>query len=266
MSDIINYLTILRTPGGLGNYFFIALDILIIYYLIYRILLLIKGTRAFYMVIGLALISIGISFSRYFGLNTLNWIVDNFINSLILLIVVVFQHDIRRVLSEMGKGTLLGRLTYREEISFYDELMKSSVQLAKKKWGALIVLEKEADLTDYTEGGVKIDARVSRQLIQSIFSPASPIHDGAIIIQEGRVTAAGCFLPLSMNTHIARNMGSRHRAAIGLSEETDAVVIVISEEAGKISLVTDGQITRDIDGNLLITVLQNLFRAKIKSR
>ena len=246
-----------------ANILISAADILIVYYVIYRILLLIKGTRALQMLVGLALVIAAFFASKYFGLITINWIMENFLSNLILVIIVLFQNDIRRALTRVGRKPFLGKLNTREEISFFEEIIRASVGLSQKKVGGLIVIEKDADLTDYTEDATVIDAKVSSEIITSILMTSSPIHDGAIIIQQGRISSAGCFLPLTANPRVTKSLGTRHRAAIGLSEETDAVIIVISEETGKVSLVTEGKITRDLDSNTLRKVLQSKFLKKI---
>ena len=233
------------------------LDLTLVWYVVYRVLLLIKGTKAVRVLVGLILVIIGFALSKFLGLLTLSWILDYFVNSFIFILIVVFQHDIRRGLSKMGRTPFSRGITTLEEVFFIEELAKASYSLSSKRIGALIVIERDADLTDFTEEGASVDAKVNKELIQSIMHPSSPIHDGAIMIQNGKITYAGCFLPLSNNPKISRELGTRHRAAVGISEETDALVIVVSEETGKISFVMDGQITRDLDINTLKKILQN---------
>jgi uncharacterized protein (TIGR00159 family) len=235
------------------------LDILLVACVIYWIILLIKGTRAVQMLFGLAVIFLVYLGSKVTGLFTLQWILDNFISSIVIVIVVLFQHDIRRALIHVGKNPFFSDVSYREETEIIDELVKACVNLASKKIGALIVIERETGIKDILEMGVEIDARVASDLISAIFLPYSPIHDGAIIIQQGRLKRAGCFLPLSQSHDISKQYGTRHRAAIGLTELVDAVIIVVSEETGKISLVVSGKITRDLDSSSLRWFLKRLL-------
>lgn len=233
-----------------------AVDIFVIAFVVYRIIDLIRGTRAAQMLIGLAVVFATYLSSQYFDLYTLNWILDNFLSSFLLLIVVIFQNDIRRALTQVGAGSLFGA-ERRMEHQDLEEVIRSTVALAGKRIGALIVFEREVGLNEYIEVGTRLDARVSRELVLSIFIPTSPIHDGALILQKGRITAAGCFLPLTTNPSVSKTLGTRHRAAIGLTEETDAVVVVVSEEEGSISMVREGRITRDLDaGTLRATLLK----------
>ncbi len=242
------------------------LDIALVAFIIYRIILLIKGTRAVQMLLGLAVILIVYVASQVGGLYTLHWLLDNFLSSIILVIVVIFQNDIRRALMHVGRNPFFADLSYREETEVMEELVKGCVNLARKRIGALIVIEREAGLKDFLEVGVEIDAKVSSDLITSIFLPYSPIHDGAVIIQQGRMTRAGCFLPLSQNPDISKTLGTRHRAAIGLTELVDAVGIVVSEETGKISIVVGGRITRDLDSTALKRVLKRLLEPRVEKK
>src|SRR5216684_5513981 len=224
-----------------------AIDILIIAFFIYRIIDLIRGTRAVQMLIGLAVVFLTFLSSQYFELYTLNWVLDNFLSSILLVIVVLFQNDIRRALTEVGRGSLFGVGEQAAYGPVLEEVTKAALALAGKRVGALIVLEREIGLNEYIEVGTRLEARVSKELLCSIFPPVAPLHDGAVVIQRGRIAAAGCFLPLTTNPNVSKVLGTRHRAAIGLTEETDAVVVVVSEEEGTISLVREGRITRDVD-------------------
>jgi diadenylate cyclase len=235
-----------------------AIDILLIAFVIYRIIDLIRGTRAVQMLIGLAVVFLAFLSSQYFQLYTLNWILDNFLSSILLVIVVIFQDDIRRALTQVGTRPFFGSEPAIQQQDL-EEIIRAAVSLASKRIGALIVLQREVGLNEYVEVGTQLDARVSRELIASIFLPSSPIHDGALIIHKGRIIAAGCFLPLTTNPHVSKTLGTRHRAAIGLTEETDAVVIVISEEEGAISMVREGRITRDVDAGTLRSTIQKLM-------
>jgi uncharacterized protein (TIGR00159 family) len=238
------------------------IDILLVAFIIYRIILLIKGTRAVQMLVGLAVLLIFYVASQIGGLYTLNWILNNFLSSIILVIVVIFQHDIRRALIHVGRNPFFADLSVREETQVIDELCRGCGSLAQKNLGALIVVERETGINDFLEIGIELDAKPSSDLLQAVFHPASPIHDGAVIIQRGRITRAGCFLPLSQNPDVSPRYGTRHRAAIGLTELVDAVVMVVSEETGKISVVVGGKITRDLEVTTLKKVLNRLLEPR----
>jgi len=238
------------------------LDISIVAFIIYRIILLIKGTRAVQMLLGLAVILAVYLASRVGDLHTLNWFLSNFLSSIILVIVVIFQNDIRRALMHVGRNPFFGSMSYQEESELIEELVKASVALGNRKIGALIVVERETGINDILESGVEINARVSSELIRSIFMPTSPIHDGALVVQQGQLKMAGCFLPLSQSGDISKALGTRHRAAIGLTELADAIAIIVSEETGKISVAVNGGITRNLDATSLKKVLGRLLEPR----
>jgi diadenylate cyclase len=237
-----------------------GLDIGIIWYLIYRLLQMLRGSRAMQMMIGLAVVLMAYVLSRGLGLFTLNWILDNFLASIILVIIVIFQSDIRRALTQVGTAPLFGaeKMVQRRE-DIIEEVTEAVRNLTSRRVGALIVLEREVGLNEYIEIGTRLDARVSRELIESVFLPASPIHDGALVIQKRRVTAVRCVLPLSANPNLRTTMGTRHRAAIGVTEETDAIAIVVSEQEGTIALVVGGNLTERLDASRLQNALQGLI-------
>ena len=234
-----------------------AVDIGIVAFIVYSLIQLIRGTRAARMLIGLSLVVLLYLSSRVFDLYTVNWILDNFLSSVLLVIVIIFQHDIRRALVQVGSRPFFGGATVLRGQDL-EEILRAVVTLASRRLGGLLVLERETGLNEFIEGGTTVDAQISKELIVSIFLPASPIHDGALIIRKGRITAAGCFLPLPTNPNVSKTFGSRHRAAIGITEESDAVVIAVSEETGGISLVVDGRLTRDLDAGSLRGTLQKL--------
>ncbi|MBI2608867.1 MAG: TIGR00159 family protein [Deltaproteobacteria bacterium] len=238
------------------------LDFIIMFYLAYRVLLLIKGTRAVQMLTGIGFIIIAFLLSAKLELHTLHWILNKFLSPIVLIFIILFQDDIRRALSHVGKNPFFSKLSFIEETQIIDELVKACLSMAQKKIGALIVLQRTMGLDNYIEVGHKIDSQVSSELITSIFLPYSPIHDGALILQNGRMTAAGCFLPLTVDPTVKKTLGTRHRAALGLTEETDAVVIVVSEEEGEVSLVVGGKMRQGLDGATLRQILLNLFEAK----
>lgn len=258
-SDLQNILQI-RTWGDLIVAF---VDIAIVGYLIYRVLLLIRGTRAMPILLGLVLIIITffVSKDEYIGLSTLNWVLEKFIAAFILLVIVIFQDDIRRGLAEVGRSRLFRGAAAAAEPHSVEEVVRACVALSAAKIGALIAIERDADLTLHAEEGIRIDSRISHQILFSLFNPsyANPTHDGAVVIQGGRITAAGCFLPLTSNPRVGKELGTRHRAAIGLSEHTDAVICVVSEETGTISVAFQAQMKRELDANSLRETLQRLL-------
>lgn len=236
-----------------------VVDIGIIAFVIYRLIYMIKGTRAMQMIIGLVIVLLAYVSSQVLGFYTLNWILDNFLSSIILVVIVIFQSDIRRALTQVGTTPLFGWVDRLERGQLLEEITKAVVSLAEKKVGALIVLEREVGLNEYIGVGTPLDARVSRELLESVFLPHSPMHDGALVIQKGRIAAARCFLPLSVDSNLSKELGTRHRAAVGLTEETDAVAIVVSEEQGKISLVVGGKVTQNLDGAQLRANLERVL-------
>jgi diadenylate cyclase len=237
-----------------------AFDILIVYYAIYRVLLLIKGTRAAQMMIGLVLIGTGFFAAEQLELTTVSWLLDNFINYFIIIIIVVFQHDIRRGLVRIGQNLFSIGRTY-EESHVFEEVIHAAEHLARSRIGAIIVFEREGDLTAFVDTGRVLDSRVTKELLVSLFVPSrdNVFHDGAAIIRNLRVQQAGAVLPLSPNPRLDPELGTRHRAAIGITEETDAVAVVVSEERGEISLCFHGNIARDLDAATLRKALLGLF-------
>lgn len=240
-----------------------GIDIGILTFLVYRLLQILRGSRAMQMILGLAVILVAYASSRALGLSTLSWIIDNFLGSIILVIIVIFQSDIRRALTQVGTAPLFGAsdraLQRREDI--IEEVSQATANLAAKRVGGLIVLQREVGLNEYMEIGTRLDARVSRELIESVFQPHSPIHDGALVIQKRRVTAVRCLLPLSTNPRLRGSWGTRHRAALGVTEETDAVAIVVSEQEGTAALVVGGNVTENMDGAALRATLRSLIRS-----
>jgi uncharacterized protein (TIGR00159 family) len=234
-------------------------DVVVVAYLIYRVLLLIRGTRAQQVLVGLLLLGIAFLISKVLGLKTLEWILDNFIESFLLIVIVVFQHDIRRGLSRVGRRPFFGAVGYGQGAYLVDELTRAAESMAKDRIGAIILIEREADLSELAETGIRVDARISTGLLIQVFTPPGPLHDGALIIQQGRIAAAAVFLPMTQNPRLDPSLGSRHRAAVGVTEEVDVVAIVVSEERGQISIAEGGTLTRDLDGAMLRKVLQRYF-------
>ncbi len=235
-------------------------DILIVSYLIYRIILLIRGTRAVQMLAGIAIITIVYFFSGKLDLLTLHWLFKTFLSSILLVIIIVFQADIRRALTQMGQTPF--QKAEAVDDADIEAIVHAAVYMAKRNIGGLLVIERETGLRDYIESGFRLDARLCWELLVSIFLHSSPMHDGGVIIHQGKIHSAGCLLPLSRNTRIDRKYGTRHRAALGLSEETDAVILVISEETQEISLVTQGRIATLQDEKRIHTVLRSILKRR----
>jgi len=231
-------------------------DIVFITIAIYHLLLLIRGTRAAQMLTGIFFVAIIFQATSFVPLNTVNWVMNKFYSSIVIILIILFQDDIRNALSRIGKKPLIQTSDAIFSTYILDELAKAASSLANKKIGALVVIERNIILSRYIDIGVTVDARITKEIIMSIFHTTSPIHDGAIIIQEGRISAAGCFLPLTRSENLNVDLGTRHRAAIGVSQETDAIVILVSEAKGTFSLVVDGQIIPANDVATLRKTLQ----------
>ncbi len=223
------------------------LDVGIVAFIVYRVLLLIKGTRAMQMLTGLGILGIAFFMSSTAELFTTHWLLSYFFDYLILIVIVLFQDDLRRALTHVGKNPFFSSASAEEEREMVDEIARAAIRLARERIGALIVLERETGLKNFIDTGSKLDARVKAELLYSIFTPSSPIHDGAVIVTGGRLAAAGCFLPLSKDPNIDKRYGTRHRAALGLTEETDAIVVLVSEEAGEAHLVKNGKLTTNLN-------------------
>lgn len=242
--------------------FWDAIDILIVTVIIYRIILLIRGTRAVQMLIGLVIILGLYILSIRVGFFTLHWVLNNFIASIVLVIIVIFQDDIRRALTRVGRNPFISSSVENiEKVEVVEEIVRACQILVEKRIGALIVLERKTGLNNYIEKGIFIDACIQQETLISIFQPASPLHDGAVIIQEGRIAAAGCLLPLDTDMEVTVTFGTRHRCALSLSKETDALVIVLSEEKGTISLAIGGKIRWNLTGQALRETLLKMLPA-----
>ncbi len=235
-----------------------VVDIVLVGLAIYWLLLLIRGTRAVQILVGLfVLIALSLA-SEMFQLATLGLILERFLESAVLIIIVLFQHDIRRALARVGRG-FFPSVSAQQESQIVEEIVRAAQGLARKQVGALIVLQRETVLDDQIDAGTAIDASVSKELLTAIFLHSSPIHDGAVVIQEGRIGSAGCILPLTLRTDLPEGVGTRHRAAVGITEETDAVVIVVSEETATISVVMGGQMLQGLDAPRLRVVLRDIL-------
>ena len=253
-----NWLTNLRLPSfGWWD----LLDLAIVSFALYEVLKAIRGTRAVQMAIGSAVFVIIFYLSQWGHLETVNWLVRNVASYIVFAMIVIFQADIRRALAHLGRGPFfryfLGTESAEEVI---EELVVAAMLLGTQRIGAIIVIERQIGLRNYIEGGIPLDAILTNDLLVSIFQQDSPLHDGAVIVQQDRVAAAGCFLPLTVAPELSRMLGTRHRAAIGLTEENDAVAIVVSEETGIVSLTLDGRIERELSADQLRMRLQQLLR------
>jgi diadenylate cyclase len=239
-----------------------AIDILVVAVVLYRVFVMFKETRAVQMLLGLGGLMVASFVARRFELFSTSWLLENFWSFWVLALIVLFQPELRRALAQLGQSRLFQgmALVAREQRShLLDDVVKAADALAGRRIGALLVLERNTGLRNYAELGVPLDAMVSADLLVSLFLPYSPLHDGAVFIRGDRVAAAGCFLPLSRNTQLGRAMGTRHRAALGLAEETDAVVLVVSEESGRISLAVAGRMESALDRDSLRRRLVELF-------
>lgn len=222
------------------------LDVGIVAFIVYRMLLLIRGTRAMQMMTGLGILGIAFFLSSTFELFTTHWLLSYFFDYLILIVIVLFQDDLRRALTHVGKNPFFSAASAEEEREMVDEVARAANRLASEKIGALFVIERETGLKNFIDTGSRLESKVKAELLYAIFVPSSPIHDGAVIIREGRIEAAGCFLPLSKDPNIDKRYGTRHRAALGLTEDSDAIVVLVSEEAGEAHLVKNGKITTNL--------------------
>jgi diadenylate cyclase len=245
--------------SGLAQYAPLTLrdiiDICIVAYLIYRFLLLLRGTRGAQMTLGLVILLLFYAATRYYRLRTLEWLFTNLLTYVVFAVIVLFQNEIRRGLAGIGRTSWFAghrRSTGKED---FEEIILAATTLASKKIGALIVVERDIGLRNYAESGIELDAVPTYDLLVTIFSPNTPLHDGAVIVQRNRIIAAGCFLPLTLDPYLSKELGTRHRAAIGITEETDAVAVIVSEETGIISAAVEGKITRNLDGTGLRDLL-----------
>lgn len=221
-----------------------AADIGIVSYLIYRLLLMLKGSKAVQVLVGILIIFAAYLLSNFFNLTALHWLLNNFISSIVLIIIIVFQQDLKRALAYMGRGYFgRGNSQAGEVKTGIEQVTDAAAELARTKTGALIVFERNIGVKEVIDTGRVLDAVVTKELLLTIFNTHTPLHDGAVIIKGKRIVAAGCMLPLSQDMQYHPTYGTRHKAAFGLSAETDALIVIISEETGKVSLVVDKDIT-----------------------
>lgn len=238
------------------------LDIVLVSYGIYRALLLIEGTRAFNLLKGLGIIVILLMFTKDLDFNAVNWVLANTLPTGFLALVVIFQPELRRALEDIGRGSFLADQLVPGEnlVEIIDDISKAIAVCAKKRVGVLIVIEQEIGLKDFIDKGVQLHSHITSEILNTIFWPFTPLHDGAIIIKGPRIEAAACFLPISQNPDLAREVGTRHRAAVGITEITDAIAIIVSEETGQVSLARGGKLTRDLTDEKVKEILRGAFK------
>ncbi|OEF97665.1 diadenylate cyclase CdaA [Desulfuribacillus alkaliarsenatis] len=229
------------------------IDIFLVSFVLYKLIVLIRGTRAVQLLKGIIVIILATALSSYFELRAFNWLLDKTLTTFFFAIPVVFQPELRRALEQLGRGSFFVRSHHDEAVlqeSIHD-IVKAATSLSKNKIGGLIVIEGESGLNDFSESGTKLGADISSELLINLFIPNTPLHDGAVIIRKEKILAAACYLPLSENPFISKALGTRHRAGIGISEQSDAMSVIISEETGQISVADNGQLYKDLDEKAL---------------
>ncbi|NMM55540.1 diadenylate cyclase CdaA [Paenibacillus aquistagni] len=259
----MNYFTNLTWQDGIKD----LIDILIVSYVIYKLLVLIRGTRAVQLLKGIFVLVIAWAVSSWFNLYTLEWLMNQMFTFGVLALVIIFQPELRRALEQIGRGKLFGSRSANEMDEtgrVIGELIKAVNYMSRRKIGALIVFERTTGLNEYIESGIAMHSRISSELLINIFIPNTPLHDGAVIVQGGNIAAAACYLPLSENPFISKELGTRHRAAIGISEVGDAISVIVSEETGDVSLAINGQIVRNINEESMISKLFEELQPKEK--
>lgn len=244
-----------------------TLEILILWFVFYRVLVFFEGTRAFQVLRGITYLIIAYLISQILGLDTIIWLLTKFFGLSIIAILIIFQQELRQGLARLGQGHLFTvSLGEAEMIAMIDEIVDAVYKLSKKKTGCLMAVERETRLTSYAESGVAINGKISSALLQSIFMPTTPLHDGGVIIKADSILAASCLFPLSDNPNFSRIVGTRHRAAVGLTEQTDAVVVMVSEETGEISIASDGRFIPVVDKDRCFEILKELLIRNSKKK
>ncbi len=246
-----------------------VVDILLVWYVIYKLINIIKGTKAVQLLKGILVILLVRVASDFFGLTTLSWMMQQVITYGFLAIIIIFQPELRRALEQLGRGKFFSRSTNPDDNGqekTVEAILKAAEYMAKRRIGALISIERETGMSDYIETGIALNSQISSELLINIFIPNTPLHDGAVIIQKNNVAAAACYLPLSESPFISKELGTRHRAALGISEVTDSITVVVSEETGAVSLTRNGELHRDLKAEELKEVLSNELLRHIKSK
>jgi len=240
-----------------------AIEILILWFVIYHILIFFEGSRAIQVLRGIIILLLAFFLFERMNFQVLDWLLTNLFGTSVIAVLIIFHSEIRQGLARLGQRQLFGTVLREEELSqMLKEIGDAVEHISKDKFGAIIAIEKNDPLTSYIESGQLIDASVSSDLIQAIFTPNNPLHDGGLIIQHGRIAAAGCFFPLTQNQDLSRIFGTRHRAALGLSEETDAMIIIVSEERHDVSLVYSGKLYKDLSRENLVSQIKEVIRLK----
>lgn len=250
-------------PEGIVGWILLITDITIVSYIFYKAILLVEGTRAVQLLKGLLILLVFASVSNLLGLTTINWLLSRLELAIAVALPVVFQPEIRRALAQLGKGRLFSRsfrmMRAEDMAEVINEIVRAAVDLSERRTGALIVIERETGINDYIDTGIKLDGLVSSEILENIFVPNTPLHDGAVVIRGDRIIAASCFLPLSDSPYLSNKLGTRHRASLGISEVSDAVTIAVSEETGTISLSNSAKLTRYLDEDTLKKQLEDLL-------
>lgn len=246
-----------------------AVDILIVAYVSYKLIQLIRGTRAVQLIKGLAVLVVSTKASEWLGLYTINWLLRNTMTVGVIALLIVFQPELRRGLEQLGRGKVFIKPFFsmgEEEINrIINEIARAAQYFSKNKIGSLVVLERETGLNEYIETGISLGSRLSAELLVNLFVPNTPLHDGAVIIRNDKIMAAACFLPLTENPNLSKELGTRHRAALGITEQSDAIAIIVSEETGVISVAVNGKLTRYLDYKTLKEMLKDLYQLKEQS-
>lgn len=245
------------------------IDIVIVSYVIYKLILLLRGTRAIQLLKGILVVVLAWALSFVFHLNTLQWLMNQMFTYGVMALIIIFQPELRRALEQLGRGKLFSRSNSDVDQDVnrrIGEIVKTVNNLSRRKIGALVVFERETGLNDYIESGIPLGSQISSELLINIFIPNTPLHDGAVIIRQNLIMAAGCYLPLSENPFISKELGTRHRAGIGMSEVSDAISVIVSEETGQISLAINGQIVRDIKEESMISKLYEELTMKNQTK
>lgn len=250
------------------HYLGIAVDILLVWFVIYKLITVIRGTKAVQLLKGIIVIILVRTLSQYLGLQTLQWLMDQALTWGFLAIIIIFQPELRRALEQLGRGKFFSRSGAPEEEEqqiIIDAILKATDYMAKRRIGALVTIEKETGMSDYIETGIPLHSALSSELLINIFIPNTPLHDGAVILQKNQIAAAACYLPLSESPFISKELGTRHRAAVGISEVTDSITIVVSEETGSISVTRNGELHRNLTVEALSEILVSEFGKQAKA-
>lgn len=244
------------------------IDILLVWFVIYKLIMVIRGTKAVQLLKGITVIVVVRIISNFLGFSTLQWLMDQALTWGFLAIIIIFQPELRRALEQLGRGKLFSRSGIDDEeehAKMIEAVVKSVQYMAKRRIGALISIERETGMGDYIETGIPLHAKVSSELLINIFIPNTPLHDGAVILQKSQVSAAACYLPLSESPFISKELGTRHRAALGISEVTDSITIIVSEETGSISVTKNGELHRDLEPELFSDLLKKELDISVKT-